>query len=79
MAVNDDDCIKRIIKSYLFFNEEATTSMIVKHIYTTGYGIRKKYTPSGLASMMSKWSKKQDWFNITSTRKNNNTYWRLRQ
>ena len=80
MAVNDDDCIKRIIKSYLHFKGEATTAMIIQHIVEVNYGLRKTYSPSGLASKMTIWSrysKSGSWLKLTSSEKNGKKWWRL--
>jgi hypothetical protein len=80
MAANDDDCVKRIIKSYLHFKGEASTDMIVRHILDVDYGLRKTYTPSSLGAKMKYWSrdsKSGGWFRVVSTRNKKKTWWRL--
>lgn len=80
MASNDDDCIKRIIKAYLHFKGEATTAMILQHMITVNYGIRKQYSTSGLASKMNHWtknSKSGSWFKLVPFEKNRQRWWRL--
>lgn len=81
MAVNDDDCVKRIIKTYLHFKGEASTDMIVEHLINTDYGLRKTYSARSLSSKMRVWSmnsKSGGWFKVISFKKNDRkTWWRI--
>lgn len=82
MAVNDDDCVKRIIKAYLYFHGEATSAMIIKHIDSIGYGIRKNYTSHSLTSNIKKWrrtDKSGHWFNVEPIIKNHVIWWRIKK
>ena len=80
MAVNDDDCVKRIVKAYLYFKGEASTEMILNHILEVGYGIRKSYTKRGLSSKIAHWnkiSKSGEWFKVEPFTRNRKRWWRL--
>lgn len=82
MAINNDDCIKRVIKAYLFFNGEAPTSEILKHIDRVGYGLTKGYTTTGLTQSMKKWArpgKSASWFTVEPFKKNHIIWWRLKK
>ena len=77
----EDDCIKRVIKAYLYFKGEARTADILKHIDLVGYGLRKTYTVTGLTKKMKYWSrdsKSGSWFNVECFKKNNVYWWRLK-
>ena len=81
MAVNEDDCIKRIVKSYLHFKGEATTAMIVQHMIAVDYGLRKTCTPRSLGMKLSVWnqhSKSGSWFKLESFERDKKRWWRLR-
>ena len=84
MARNDDDCVKRIIKSFLYFNGEATTRMILDHIHDVNYGLQKEYTPKKLSSNMRRWllnmNGRNHWFNVEPFKKETNgeQWWRLK-
>ena len=81
MAVNDDDCVKRIIKSYLHFKGEASTDMIAQHLTDVNYGLRKNYPTRSLSNKMRVWSrnsKSGGWFRVISFKKDDRkTWWRL--
>ena len=81
MAVNDDDCVKRIIKTYLHFKGEASTSMIANHLIEVDYGLRKYYSPRSLTTKMRFWSnnsKSGGWFRVIPFKKDDRkTWWRL--
>ena len=49
MKMNEDDILKRIIKSYLYKKGEATGQEIVAHIQEVGYGLRKQYTKESIS------------------------------
>ena len=77
----EDDCIKRVIKAYLYCKGEARTADILKHIDIVGYGLRKTYTVTGLTKKMKYWSrasKSGSWFNVECFKKNNVYWWRLK-
>jgi len=80
MAANDDDCVKRIIKSYLYFKGEASTDMIAQHLTDVDYGLRKTYSTRSLSNKMRVWSrnsKSGGWFRVASKRENHKTWWRI--
>ena len=80
MAINDDDCVKRVIKAYLYFRGEASTEMLLNHIREVGYGIKKEYTPRALSSKMRIWStnsKSGGWFRVVSFERDRKKWWRL--
>ena len=77
-----EECIKRIVKAYLYFKGEATSDELITHIENVGYGIRKKYTAKGLTNKMKYWtrtSKSGSWFKVEYSIKNNRAHWRLRK
>lgn len=62
---NNEDIIKRIVKCYLYFQKEATATMIVKHIEETDYGVKKIIQPTRLTLLIKKWKiNNRDWFNV---------------
>ena len=82
MAANDDDCIKRIVKAYLYFKGEATSATLLKHISEVGYGVTKSYTATGLTAKMKIWrasGKSGSWFNVEPFKKDHITWWRLKK
>ncbi len=72
--------VKRIIKAYLYFKGEASTSMICNHIEKTGYGLRKTYSTRYLSANIRKWSsngKSGSWFRVTFEQRGRERWWRL--
>ena len=59
-----EDILKRIIKCYLYFQKEATATMIVKHIQEVGYGVKKIPEPPQLTKQMKQWRVDSYWFNV---------------
>ena len=58
MKMNEDDILKRIIKSYLYKKGEATGKEIAAHIQEVNYGLRKQYTKKAIAKKMKYWESK---------------------
>jgi len=79
--VDEDAIIKRIVKTYLDFQGEASTNMIIQYIEHTGFGLRKPITSSGLSKKLRIWShtgKSGSWFRVTFETRNNQRWWRLK-
>jgi len=80
MATDEDAIVKRIIKAYLTFKGEASTKMIVEHINTVGYGLRKPVSGNSLPQKMRLWSqngKSNTWFRVEYEVRNRQKWWRL--
>ena len=78
--MDEEAILKRIVKSYLFFKGEATSKMIVLHIESVGYGLRKPISPAQLSQKMKQWSyfgKSGSWFRVKKEVRKKQTWWRL--
>lgn len=74
----EEQITKRIIKCYLACKGEATARMIATHIEHTGYGLNKRFTPSGLGNKMKVWmNARSSWFNITSEKRGKTTWYKI--
>ena len=76
----EEAILKRIIKTYLYFQGEASTNMIIQHIEKTGYGLRKPLTPTGLSMKMKLWStsgKSGSWFRVKCRIEKKQKWWKL--
>ena len=70
--------VKRIVKSYLLHNGEASTRMIADHIITNKYGLHNEISVRVLSRQLRKWKlKPSPWFCVECIEKGNDKWWRL--
>lgn len=78
--MDEDAIVKRLVKSYLHYQGEATSQMIVNHIDKVGFGLRKPLTSKALSHKIKVWTstgKSNSWFRVTSTVRKNKKWWKL--
>ena len=70
--------VKRVVKSYLIHNGEASTRMIADHIITNKYELKNEISVRVLARLLRKWKlNPSSWFYVECTEKGNDKWWRL--